>query len=105
MTQVDKELPQTMTPTQIAATYPPIVIEAYWWLKTYCRHWATLYHDWQTLDGQVGENKETAERYMIIMLIADLVVFKDRPPKQKPDRCGLPNFKLKELTPYVPPQT
>lgn len=90
----------SLTPSEIAATNHPLVVEAHTWLKTYCRHWATLYHDWQTLDGQIGEDKETAERYMIIMILAKQVVFKDRLPKQKPDRCGLPNFKLLDLVPY-----
>lgn len=37
-----------MTPTEREALYPPEVAEAWWWLDTYCRHYATVLSDQQT---------------------------------------------------------
>jgi len=37
-----------MTPTERESLYPREVVEAWWWLDTYCRHYATVYADQQT---------------------------------------------------------
>lgn len=84
-----------MTPTQIEATWPREVVEAWHWVKTNCRHWATVGHDWQTLDEMTDDAREEAERCMVILCMYGLVEFAKTPPrKKKPGRCGQPNFKL-----------
>lgn len=40
-----------MTPTQIESTYPPEVVAAWHWVKTYAPHRAKLNSDQQTYDG------------------------------------------------------
>ena len=88
-----------MTPTQIAASYPPEVIEAYEWIKIHCQHWATLHNDWQTLDGLSEEKLKKANEHMELLTQLGMVTFAHRVPKAKPGRCGKPNFQLVPLTP------
>lgn len=38
--------------------------EAITWLKTYCRHWATVGHDTQTLDNLNAAERVTARQHM-----------------------------------------
>lgn len=38
--------------------------DAAWWLKTYCRHWATSGIDWQTLDNLTAAERITARQHM-----------------------------------------
>lgn len=38
--------------------------EASHWLKTYCRHWATVGHDTQTLDNLSPAERITAMQHM-----------------------------------------
>ena len=86
-----------MSPTEIAAKYPSDVIEAYEWIKIYCQHWATINNDWQTLDGLSGKTLDKANSYIELLSKQGLVTYAQRPPKQKPGRCGKPNFKLSPL--------
>ena len=38
--------------------------DAYTWLKTYCRHWATVGHDTQTLDNLNNSERITARQHL-----------------------------------------
>ena len=63
-----------MTPTERRALHPSHVIEAWHWIKTYCRHWATTGHDWQTIDNITPEQRPTAERHLQTLREAGLLV-------------------------------
>lgn len=40
------------------------IAEATHWLKTYCRHWATVGQDTQTMDNLTAEERITARQHM-----------------------------------------
>ena len=40
------------------------IAEATHWLKTYCRHWATVGHDTQTMDNLTADERITARQHM-----------------------------------------
>lgn len=42
----------------------PDINEATHWLKTYCRHWATVGHDTQTLDNLNDSERITARQHL-----------------------------------------
>lgn len=87
-----------MTPTQIEAQWPAEVVEAWHWIKTHCRHWAIVGNDWQTLDELTKDKREIAERHMVVLCLHGLVEFSQRlPKKEKPGRCGQPNFRIRPL--------
>lgn len=46
---------------------------AAWWIKTYCRHWATIGHDTQTLDGLNRDERAQAERHLQTLREAGLL--------------------------------
>ena len=90
-----------MTPTEIEATWPPRVIEARYWIKEHCRHWAIFGgHDWQTFDELTPKELELATEYLLVLLIMGLVGVASTVPKKKPGRCGIPNFYIKPLVSY-----
>ena len=87
-----------MTPTQIESQWPVEVVEAWHWIKTYCRHYAIVGGpDWQTLDELTEKESVTAERHMVVLCLHGLVMFDKRVPKKKPGRCGKPNFLIRPL--------
>jgi DNA-binding transcriptional ArsR family regulator len=62
-----------MTPTERRALHPAAVVEAWEWLDTYARHWATTGRDWQTLDNLGGSDRVTAEAHLATLREAGLV--------------------------------
>jgi hypothetical protein len=62
-----------MTPTERRALHSPTVIEAWDWIDTYCRHWATEGRDWQTLDNLGGADRATAEAHLATLRSAGLI--------------------------------
>ena len=62
-----------MTPTERRALHPAAVVEAWEWLDTYCRHWATTGRDWQTLDNLGDADRVTAEAHLATLRSAGLI--------------------------------
>lgn len=63
--------------------YPPEVITAHWWIKTYCRHHATPGIDQQCLDGMpklpsdntpYTPDQQTAQQHLAILREAGLLM-------------------------------
>ena len=51
-------------PDGIGAAEQAAIEEAAWWIKTYCRHWATVGHDTQTLDNLNAAERVTAQQHL-----------------------------------------
>jgi len=62
-----------LTPTQIEATYPPEVVDAWWWLDIHCRHYATLHAAQQTLSTLTDEERPIAEAHLETLRNAGLL--------------------------------
>ena len=62
-----------MTPTQIEATYPPSVIEAWHWLDTNCRHYATINEDQQTTEYLSDDDRRIAWQHLQTLRDAGLI--------------------------------
>jgi len=62
-----------MTPTARRALYPAAIVEAWEWLDTYCRHWATAGRDWQTLDNLGGADLALAEAHLATLRDAGMI--------------------------------
>ena len=62
-----------MTPTELRALHPAAVVEAWEWIDTYCRHYATAGKDWQTLDNLGGADREIAETHLATLRDAGLI--------------------------------
>lgn len=54
----------TLTQTEVEKILPKTVVEAWWWLDTFCRHWATVGRDQQTLENLSGKDREVAEAHL-----------------------------------------
>lgn len=63
----------TPTPLGIEATYPPEVVEAWWWLDIHCRHYATLHADQQTLDNMTDKERPIAEAHLEVLRNAGIL--------------------------------
>lgn len=66
--------PSNESNTEREAKYPSEVVEAWHWIKTYCRHWATVGTDWQTLDNLGSQDKEKAKEYLTRLRAFGLLV-------------------------------
>lgn len=53
-----------LTQTEVEKILPKVVVDAWWWLDTFCRHWATVGRDQQTLDNLNREERGTAEQHL-----------------------------------------
>jgi hypothetical protein len=53
-----------LTQTEVEKILPKVVVDAWWWLDTFCRHWATVGRDQQTLDNLNKEDRRTAEQHL-----------------------------------------
>ena len=53
-----------MTPTERESLYPAEVVEAWHWLDTYCRHYATLNEDQQTTANLSAADRAIAEQHL-----------------------------------------
>lgn len=62
-----------LTPTQIEATYPPEVVDAWWWLDIHCRHYATLHADQQTLGALNTTERLVADAHLETLRNAGLL--------------------------------
>lgn len=62
-----------MTPTARRAQYPAHVVEAWDWIDTYCRHYATAGKDWQTLNYLTDKDRVTAESHLTTLRDAGLI--------------------------------
>ena len=62
-----------MTPTEIRATYPAHVLDAWDWIEVYCPHYATQGRDWQTTDNMSAADKVTALRHIATLREAGLI--------------------------------
>jgi len=62
-----------MTPTDRRALHSPAVVEAWEWLDTYARHWATTGRDWQTLDNLGGADRAKAEAHLNTLRLFGLI--------------------------------
>ncbi len=62
-----------MTPTARRALHSAEVVEAWEWLDTYCRHWATAGRDWQTLDNLGDADRAKAEAHLATLRDAMLI--------------------------------
>jgi len=60
-------------PTERRALHPAAVVEAWEWLDTYARHWATAGRDWQTLDNLGGADRVTGEAHLAALRSAGLI--------------------------------
>lgn len=54
----------TLTQTEVEKILPKAVVDAWWWLDTFCRHWATVGRDQQTLENLSGKDREVAEAHL-----------------------------------------
>ena len=70
-----------MTPTQRRALHPAAVVEAWDWLDTYCRHWATEGRDWQTTDNMSAASRVMAKRHLETLRAAGLIEIESAPPR------------------------
>lgn len=62
-----------MTPTERRAMHPTAVVDAWDWLDTYARHWATAGRDWQTLDNLTRPMRRVGERHLNTLRTAGLI--------------------------------
>ena len=56
-----------MTPTERESLYPREVADAWWWLDTYCRHYATVHVDQQTTKFLPRADRPKAARCLWIL--------------------------------------
>lgn len=62
-----------MTPTERESLYPAEVVEAWHWLDTYCRHYATLNEDQQTTANLSADDRAIAEQHLQTLRDAGLI--------------------------------
>jgi len=87
-----------MTPTQIEATYPPEVVAAWHWVKTYAPHRAKLNSDQQTYDGLTEDLAQQLDSHLDTLRVHGLVVDAVYQPKIKPGmRSRRPNFVVLDM--------
>jgi len=70
-----------MTPTEIRATYPAAIVEAWEWIDTYCPHYATQGRDWQTTDNMSAASRVMAKRHLETLRVAGLIEIESAPPR------------------------
>lgn len=63
-----------MTPTERRALHPAAVVEAWEWLDTYCRHWATEGTDWQTTSNLTDAQRPIAAKHLWALRGAKLIL-------------------------------
>ncbi len=62
-----------MTPLEREALYPAEVVDAWWWLDIYCRHYATLYVDQQAIAFLPHKDVPVAEKHLDTLRSAGLL--------------------------------
>ncbi len=81
--EIDSLLREEPAKPKFVFDYPDEVQTAYWWIKTYCRHHATLGIDQQCLDGMpklpsdntsYTPDQQTAHRHLAILREAGLLM-------------------------------
>lgn len=81
--EIDSLLREEPAKPRFAFDYPEEVIAAHWWIKTYCRHHATLGIDQQCLDGMpklpsdntpYTPDQQTAHRHLATLREAGLLM-------------------------------
>ena len=81
--EIDSLLREEPAKPKFVFDYPDEVQTAYWWIKTYCRHHATLGIDQQCLDGMPSlpsdntpytPDQQTARQHLAILREAGLLM-------------------------------
>jgi len=95
-----------MTPSEIEATYPSDVVDAWHWVKTYAPHRATQQGDQQTYDTLNDKAKEQLDAMLAILRPYGLVLESLFQPKLKPGmQERRPNFIVCPLIPEARMET